>query len=35
MKNLLGTEHIITQVLETLECNPWDDLLGWNPDAKK
>lgn len=35
MKNLLGTEFIIEEVLKTLNTNPWDDLLGWNSDAHK
>jgi hypothetical protein len=35
MKNLLGTDFIIEEVLKTLNLNPWDDLLGWNSDAHK
>lgn len=35
MKDLIGTEQVISKVLETLDCNPWNDLLGWPADANK
>jgi len=35
MKDLIGTEHIINQVMKLLDCNPWNDLQGWPADAFK
>ena len=35
MKRLLGTEHVIENVLKMLDCNPWDDLSNWPADAAK
>ena len=33
MTKLLGTEYIIEKVLKMLDCDPWDDLGNWPPDA--
>ena len=33
MNKLLGTEYIIEKVLKMLDCDPWDDLGNWPPDA--
>lgn len=33
MKKLLGTEFIIEKILKMLDCDPWDDLGNWAPDA--
>jgi hypothetical protein len=33
MKKLLGTEFIIEKVLKMLDCDPWDDIGNWAPDA--
>jgi len=33
MKKLLGTEYIIEKILKMLDCDPWDDLGNWKPDA--
>jgi hypothetical protein len=33
MQKLLGTEYIIEKILKMLDCDPWDDLGNWPPDA--
>jgi hypothetical protein len=33
LNKLLGTEYIIEKVLKMLDCDPWDDLGNWPPDA--
>jgi hypothetical protein len=33
MNKLLGTEYIIEKILKMLDCDPWDDLGNWPPDA--
>lgn len=35
MRKLPGSEEIIEKVLEMLDCDPTDDLLGWPPDGDK
>lgn len=33
MKKLIATEVIIEKILIELDCDPWDDLDNWPPDA--
>jgi hypothetical protein len=33
MKKLIATEVIIEEILKELDCDPWDDLDNWPPDA--
>ena len=35
MRYLPGSEAIIDKVLQMLDCDPTDDLLGWPADAEK